>query len=304
MDKEPSITKRDIMDLTKKLPQGIYDAYEKILNKSLDRERCKRLLHLVLGAKRPLFLSEMSVALAFTGQQSCDDMANKIIPENRIQGVIRDLCGLFVIVVDKRIYLLHQTAREFLVRDDFDKKKARNRHSSNPKNYDAAATIFITQTLTLLLTLLFSAVRSIFHRTWLFLTKSWKHSMDPTDSNSILAETCISYLQSDFAKESPLRELGALDFTPMVLQNTRTSSGARVKGVVCIILDETFLPRRKALRELQCRRDCLDWTADVGVTPRNLFHRGEATKIIRHIPNLISNKTSKWIQRVIYVNSS
>ena len=202
MDKKPSITKRDIMDLTKKLPQGIYDAYEKILNKSLDREQSKRLLHLVLGAKRPLFLSEMSVALAFTGQRSCDDMANKIIPENRIQRVIRDLCGLFVIVVDKRIYLLHQTAREFLVRDDFDKKKARNRHSSNPKNYDAAAIIFITQTLTLLLTLLFSAVRSIFHRTWLFLTKSWKHSMDPTDSNSILAETCISYLQSDFAKEN------------------------------------------------------------------------------------------------------
>ncbi|KAH6716446.1 hypothetical protein BKA61DRAFT_548460, partial [Leptodontidium sp. MPI-SDFR-AT-0119] len=132
MDKKSGITKGDIMDMTKTLPQGVYDAYEKILNKSQDREKAKRLLHLILGAKRPLSLSEMSVALAFKGQQSCDDVAKNIIPESRIQGTIRDLCGLFVIVVDERIYLLHQTAREFLAHDDSDNKKARKKHLSKP----------------------------------------------------------------------------------------------------------------------------------------------------------------------------
>lgn len=202
MDKKSGITKGDIMDLTKTLPQGVYDAYEKILNKSQDREKAERLLHLILGAERPLSLSEMSVALVFKGQQSCDDVAKNIIPESRIQGTIRDLCGLFVIVVDKRIYLLHQTARVFLVHNDSHGKKARNKHLGKPNNYDAAATIFIKQTLALLLALFFSAMHSIFHRTWLLLTKSWKHSMNPTDSNSVLAQTCISYLQSDFVKEN------------------------------------------------------------------------------------------------------
>jgi len=104
----------------------------------------------------------MSVALAFTGQKSCDDAANKIIPENRIEGFIRDLCGLFVIVVDKRIYLLHQTAREFLVHDNSEKKKSGNGHSSNPKNYYVVAIIFISHTLTLLLAVL-SAIYWVEH---------------------------------------------------------------------------------------------------------------------------------------------
>jgi hypothetical protein len=166
MKKKSGITKRDIIDLTQKLPQGVDDAYEKILNKSQNRKESKRLLHLVLGAKRPLLLSEMSVALVFTGQQSCDDVTNNVIPENRIQGVIRDLCGLFVVIVDKRVYLLHQTAREFLVRHDFDKKKTWDKHLSYPKDYNTktVVTIYITQTLTLILLLLFRAVRFIFHR--------------------------------------------------------------------------------------------------------------------------------------------
>ncbi|KAL5331401.1 hypothetical protein ACEPPN_000931 [Leptodophora sp. 'Broadleaf-Isolate-01'] len=237
MDKKSGITKGDIMDLTKTLPQGVYDAYEKILNKSQDREKAKRLLHLILGAKRPLSLSEMSVALAFKGQQSCDDVAKNIILESRIQGTIRDLCGLFVIVVDERIYLLHQTAREFLVHDDSDNKKARKKHLSKP-NYDAAATIFITQTLALLLTLLFSAMRSIFHRTWLLLTKSWKHSMNPTESNSVLAQTCISYLQSDFVKENnSMLEYSAIYWAAHYNQSAETCqiSVAEITRDLCLL---------------------------------------------------------------------
>jgi hypothetical protein len=36
-------------------------------------------------------------------------------PEERFQESLRDLCGLFVGIVDKKIYLFHQTAREFLL---------------------------------------------------------------------------------------------------------------------------------------------------------------------------------------------
>ncbi|KAH0538836.1 hypothetical protein FGG08_004612 [Glutinoglossum americanum] len=181
MEKNSSITKKDIMDLTKRLPQGVPDAYEKILTKSGDREGARMLLHLILGAKRALSLLEMSVALAFNGPQSWDDVAEESIREDRVHKTIRELCGLFVTVVDKRVYLLHQTAREFLVRDFSDNKEARGGHLSIPGNDNAAATTFIAQGL---------------------MTKPWQHSMDLTCSNSVLAETCISCLQPDFAKEN------------------------------------------------------------------------------------------------------
>ena len=201
MEKKSPITKKDIMNLTKRLPQGVYDAYEKLLKKSLDQEITKRLLHLILGAKRPLSLSEISVALALTSQQSWDNIAEDIIQEDKIQDTIRSYCGLFVTIVDKRVYLLHQTAREFLVRD-FSGEKSRSGHLSSPRNHDAAAISLIKHSLTLLVTLLFSIMQPIFHRIWLFLTNSWQHSMDLTDSNSVLAETCISCLQPDFVKEN------------------------------------------------------------------------------------------------------
>ncbi|KAF3217261.1 hypothetical protein TWF679_002278 [Orbilia oligospora] len=38
--------------------------------------------------------------------------------EQRIRDYIRDLCGLFVVVIESAVYLIHQTAKEFLVSND------------------------------------------------------------------------------------------------------------------------------------------------------------------------------------------
>src|SRR3569833_912534 len=39
-------------------------------------------------------------------------------PEKRFREYVRDLCGLFVTIIGSKIYLLHQTAKEFLVQND------------------------------------------------------------------------------------------------------------------------------------------------------------------------------------------
>ncbi len=83
-EKKSPITKKDILNLTKRLPQGVYDAYEKLLKKCLDQEMTKKLMHLILGAKRPFTLSEISVALALDGQQSWDNAAEDMIREDTI----------------------------------------------------------------------------------------------------------------------------------------------------------------------------------------------------------------------------
>ena len=95
--------------------------------------------------------------------RSYDDIVQELEPEERSRVTLRDLCGLFVVIIDAKIYLLHQTAKEFLVRD----------HSSasleDPSRLNSQ----------------YSPLR-------------WKHSLQRVESNRILAERCIWYLTSDF----------------------------------------------------------------------------------------------------------
>ena len=68
---------------------------------------------------------------------------------------IRNLCGLFVSIKDVKLYLIHQTAREFLV------SKAADLVTTNPT---------------------------------LPKIPTWRHSINTVDSNLVLARICIFYL--------------------------------------------------------------------------------------------------------------
>ncbi|KAE8330619.1 ankyrin repeat-containing domain protein [Aspergillus sergii] len=114
IESEVDIDKRRIVDVTTNLPNSVYDAYERILSKSRNTEQAKKLLHIIVGAARPLTVQEMGVALRLKeSHRSCLDL--DIIPEERFRDTIRDLCGLFVTILDSRLYLIHQTAKEFLI---------------------------------------------------------------------------------------------------------------------------------------------------------------------------------------------
>ncbi|KAK6540808.1 hypothetical protein TWF694_008197 [Orbilia ellipsospora] len=111
-----NISKNRIIEITSRLPKTLDEAYNKILSKS-DNPDTKKLLHIVVAAARPLTLSEMSLALALEdNHQSYKSL--DLPPEKRARKYVRDLCGLFVTIVESRIYLLHQTAKEFLVRNE------------------------------------------------------------------------------------------------------------------------------------------------------------------------------------------
>ncbi len=110
--------------LVSKLPRSIEDAYEKILRKvDNDSERAQEartLLHIVVAAVRPLTIQEMNLALAVDEKvrigQSCQSYSDLTLEyEDAFAEKVRNLCGLFVTVINARIYLIHQTAKEFLV---------------------------------------------------------------------------------------------------------------------------------------------------------------------------------------------
>ena len=162
---------RPISDITDHLPETVESAYESILSKSSEPKEAKEILQIVAAAARPLTLKEMSVVLALhRNPGSKPDPA----PEARFTQEIRDVCGLFVMVVDSRIYLIHQTAREFLVR--------------SPE----AAALQTTEGN----------------------TREWKHSIQLQESHSMLADACIQYLLlSDFERHPPGQDKSLSEYT-------------------------------------------------------------------------------------------
>ncbi|KAH7173109.1 hypothetical protein DER46DRAFT_596919 [Fusarium sp. MPI-SDFR-AT-0072] len=98
------------------LPKSINEAYEQILNKSKEYAMARKALSIILGASRPLTVSEMNVAVNIDAiSQSIHDL--DLEDEEDFKSSLRSWCGLFVSIHHGKIYFLHQTAREFLLAD-------------------------------------------------------------------------------------------------------------------------------------------------------------------------------------------
>ncbi|GJN78761.1 hypothetical protein PLIIFM63780_002270 [Purpureocillium lilacinum] len=110
--------KKAFMKKIDSLPSSVEDAYESILSRlgRDSREEAEILLHIVVGARRPLTLWEMDVAFQLA-TDAPDALAHKDLElnVNCLKSAVRELGGLFVFISDNRIYLIHQTAKEFLV---------------------------------------------------------------------------------------------------------------------------------------------------------------------------------------------
>ncbi|KAJ8122120.1 hypothetical protein O1611_g9924 [Lasiodiplodia mahajangana] len=110
------LSKDDLRATIRKLPRTVEEAYENILRKSRDPEKTRKILHVVVAADRPLKLKEMAVVLAFRdSHRNHDGLEADLLLPDRLRIAIRENCGLFVVVQASQIFLLHQTAREFLV---------------------------------------------------------------------------------------------------------------------------------------------------------------------------------------------
>ena len=119
IEKSPSRFRRrtDIETLLSDLPSKISDAYERILTRSEDEDKARILLELIVAATRPLTLEEANMALATaTRQESCrSQRALDLWPLHSFAATVQNMCGLFVSVHDGMLFLIHQTAREFLI---------------------------------------------------------------------------------------------------------------------------------------------------------------------------------------------
>lgn len=92
----------------------IFQIYERLLDHSSDATQAWKLLQIVVGAIRPMTLSELSVAMAVsTKQTTFEDLRLDVV--HNFEERAKELCGHFIRIVRETVYLVHQTAREFLL---------------------------------------------------------------------------------------------------------------------------------------------------------------------------------------------
>jgi ankyrin repeat protein len=99
------------------VPSSVEGAYQKILARITQAQcqKVKLILQIIVGARRPLAVGEMALALGLATSKRYRTSADAQIDPVHLGKQLRHWCGLFVFVNQSKIYLIHQTAREFLI---------------------------------------------------------------------------------------------------------------------------------------------------------------------------------------------
>ncbi|KAK6348438.1 hypothetical protein TWF718_006232 [Orbilia javanica] len=143
------------------LPKTLYEAYERILSTSQGHDfwkvKLKSLLHIIIAAEQPLTLRQTMLALTFKHDRQPHDHPMASQSEDDFRNRIRYLCGL-VTVIDSRVYLLHNTIKEFLIQDVYIDSQGSPGHSGR--------------------------------------NATWQGSIRLEESHKVLANICIRYLLS------------------------------------------------------------------------------------------------------------
>ncbi|KAK1515211.1 uncharacterized protein CCOS01_13404 [Colletotrichum costaricense] len=110
------------------LPGDLDQLYESAWAAFADHEASHKLLGIILAANRPLKLEEVNILLGFEEHiTSLEDLERELEPD--AEYTIKQLGGFFIRIIDSTVFLVHQTAREFLLgsRADATRQKGRAR---------------------------------------------------------------------------------------------------------------------------------------------------------------------------------
>ncbi|KAI3391627.1 hypothetical protein diail_7028 [Diaporthe ilicicola] len=113
LETKKGASKRELIDILG-ARGDIFQIYDRLLEQSSNAFQAKKLLQIVVGAIRPMTLSELGVAMAVnTDQMTFEDLKLDVV--HNFEERAKELCGHFIRIVRETVYLVHQTAREFLL---------------------------------------------------------------------------------------------------------------------------------------------------------------------------------------------
>ncbi|POS74959.1 ankyrin repeat protein [Diaporthe helianthi] len=106
-------SKRELIEILE-ARGDIFQIYDRLLDHSSDAAQARKMLQIVVGAIRPMKLSELSVAMAVNSEHmTFEDLELDVV--HNFEERAKELCGHFIRIVRETVYLVHQTAREFLL---------------------------------------------------------------------------------------------------------------------------------------------------------------------------------------------
>ncbi|KAB8360739.1 hypothetical protein FH972_024474 [Carpinus fangiana] len=109
-------TKHAIERFVSQIPKSVDEAYDALLNRSVNKQKAARLLSIVVAAYRPLTVRELNIAMEMDNTvESEEELEDRLETEENFRLTATNLCGLFISIVDSRVLLIHQTAKEFLI---------------------------------------------------------------------------------------------------------------------------------------------------------------------------------------------
>ena len=95
------------------IPQSVSKAYEAILAKTKDKPLATNLLHIIVGAETALTLKELNVAMSI--EEDCRSYKDlELESAGAFEIRVKSICGLFIYTDRSKVFLIHQTAKEFL----------------------------------------------------------------------------------------------------------------------------------------------------------------------------------------------
>ncbi|WQF88920.1 Putative P-loop containing nucleoside triphosphate hydrolase, alpha/Beta hydrolase [Colletotrichum destructivum] len=181
---ENGASRRELDDIVR--TRSIYSVYAALLASRPDLPKARKMLNLVLAATRPLTVEETSIALAVVpeednlrdtpaekrpklpGRLSFDDVEYELVYP--YENHIKHLCGHFVRIIRNKVYLVHETAREFLLAEN------KPRHAAaSQENTEAADEGLCTYSLE-------------------FQPETFQHTFSLAGANAILLEICVAFL--------------------------------------------------------------------------------------------------------------
>ncbi|KAF7559636.1 hypothetical protein G7046_g4511 [Stylonectria norvegica] len=126
-----SLTYKSVKKALESVPNDLGQLYESALRQFRDQEASLKLLRFVVVAKNPLHLEEINVAMNISLEsESLDSLEENLEPD--MEYTTKLLGGFFLRIIDSKVHLVHQTAREFLLRDSGDPTGL----ASSPVRYD------------------------------------------------------------------------------------------------------------------------------------------------------------------------
>ena len=130
LERQAGLSRNRLLGLVRDLPTSVEEAYEEVLERSPDVREAQRILNIVVAATRPLLPEELSLALTLDdyGSGRGIDRIIEVEPAESFGKRVRELCGLFIRVQANGVYLIHQTAKDFLIQSEHKRKADRPTH--------------------------------------------------------------------------------------------------------------------------------------------------------------------------------